>query len=294
MTSGDPLDALWSRFLGRKRGSKSRDGARAELVRAYWGLVEAESRRLLARLPLKAYRQKKEDLVSAGSVGLLLALDHFKPPKGHADSPGRAFEAYARYRIRGQMIDELRNLDFARRNLRKQARQIREAEEALQMELGRLPREEEVAEKIGVPLSEFYDWVAEINMLNLLSLDAGNMAVREGAAPWSDVLADPKAADPLAAAEKKERTDWLTGALRGLPENEQRVLYFYYLEGLTFKEIGTALRLSESRVCQVHHMALFRLQGMIDERERTYGRLHDNLHPARRRLPDGLSSDRER
>lgn len=287
------MRSIWSRFLGRK-DLKGREKAREELARAYYGLVEAESRRLLGRLPAKAYRQKKEDLVSAGVVGLLQALDHFKTPKGHADDPGRAFEAYARYRIRGQMIDELRSLDFARRNLRKQARAIREAEERLQGELGRPPREEEVAASIGIPLSDFYDWVAEINMLNLLSLDAGNAALKDGSAPWSEILADPAAADPLQQAERREKTDWLTGALKGLPDNEQKVLYFYYLEGLTFKEIGTALRLSESRVCQVHHMALFRLQGMIDGREKAHGRVYDNLHATGRRLSDPLSTDRER
>ncbi len=293
MKSGDPLRPVWSRFL-MKREPGGRERAREELARAYYGLVESESRRLLGRLPLKAYRQKKEDLVSAGVVGLLQALDHFSPPREKSEDPGRAFEAYARYRIRGQMIDELRSLDFARRNLRKQARIIREAEDRLQMELGRMPREEEVADAIGVSLAEFYDWVAEINMLNLLSLDAGHQSPKDGTMPWSEVLADPRAADPLAQAERSEKTEWLAGALKRLPENEQRVLYLYYLEGLTFKEIGAVLRLSESRVCQVHHMALFRLQGMIEGRQKSHGRLHDNLHAAGRRLPDGLSSDRER
>lgn len=293
MAPGDALRPVWARFLG-KTGTRSREEARGELAKAYYGLVESESRRLLARLPAKAYRQKKEDLVSAGVVGLLQALDHFSPPKERADDPGRAFEAYARYRIRGQMIDELRGLDFARRNLRKQARLIREAEEQLQVKLGRVPREEEIADALGVSLAEFYDWLAEINMLNLLSLDAGNMALKQGTAPWSEVLADPRADDPLQQAERSEKIELLSGALRSLPENEQRVLYLYYLEGLTFKEIGTVLGLSESRVCQVQHVALFRLQGMIEGREKNHGRLHDNLHATRRRLPDGFSSDRER
>jgi RNA polymerase sigma factor for flagellar operon FliA len=284
---------VWSRFLGKK-DPRARERAREELARAYYGLVESESRRLLGRLPIKAYRQKKEDLVSAGVVGLLQALDHFSPPRGKVDDPGRAFEAYARYRIRGQMIDELRSLDFARRNLRKQARLIRETEERLQTELGRLPREEEVADAIGVPLAEFYDWVAEINMLNLLSLDAGHLSPKEGTTPWAEVLADPRADDPLQQAERKEKTEWLSNSLRKLPEAEQRVLYLYYLENLTFREIGKVLRLSESRVCQVHHMALFRLQGMTEGREKAHGRLHDNLHATRRRLSDGFSSDRER
>jgi len=91
MTSGDPLRPVWLRFLSKK-GTKSWDKAREELARAYYGVVEAESRRLLGRLPVKAYREKKEDLVSAGVVGLLQALDHFQPPPGHVENPGRAFD----------------------------------------------------------------------------------------------------------------------------------------------------------------------------------------------------------
>src|SRR5581483_8897586 len=112
------LNATWAKHLKKKQDLQARE----ELAKTYFSLVDAETRRLLARLPLRVYWEKKEDLRSAGVIGLLQALDHFTPPKNMKHDPGRAFEAYARYRIRGQMIDELRNLDFARRNLRKQAR----------------------------------------------------------------------------------------------------------------------------------------------------------------------------
>src|SRR5581483_1223314 len=137
----DRSTALWNRFLKKKTDLKVRD----ELAKAYFFLVEAETRRMLARLPARAYWEKKDDLGSAGVIGLLQALDHFQPPKDKKSDPGRAFEAYARYRIRGQMFDELRNLDFAKRNLRKQARAIQEAERKLEGKLGRAPREEETA-----------------------------------------------------------------------------------------------------------------------------------------------------
>src|SRR5271170_6221714 len=128
-------DPLWVRFLKKKKDMDARE----ELAKAYFFLVTAEAKRLLARLPLRVYWEKKEDLRSAGVIGLLQALDHFTPPKNMKHDPGRAFEAYARYRIRGQMIDELRNLDFARRNLRKQARLIQEAEKKLEARLERAP-----------------------------------------------------------------------------------------------------------------------------------------------------------
>ena len=272
------LNPLWARFLKEKKDLWARDG----LAKAYFFLVEAETRRMLARLPLRAYWEKKEDLGSAGVIGLLQALDHFTPPKNKGHDPGRAFEAYARYRIRGQMVDELRSLDFARRNLRKQARAIQEAERKLEIRLERPPSEEEMAKALGIPLAELYDWIAEINMLNLLSLDAEVAEGGEGGS-WAELLADAKAENPLDKVEKQEKIEQVAAALKYLGDSEQKVLHFYYVETLTFKEIGRILKVSESRVCQVHHMAVFRLQELLDER-RKHGaaqgreRLHDHHH----------------
>jgi RNA polymerase sigma factor for flagellar operon FliA len=275
MASDDKNDAVWKRFL-KDKNPKDRDF----LARFYFFLVEAESRRLLARLPVKAYWEKKDDLVSAGSIGLLQALDHFTPPKGKAAAPGRAFEAYSRYRIRGQMVDELRNMDFARRNLRKQEKSIQEARRKLEEKLGRSPSEEEIAKSLGMPLDELYDFVAEINMLNLLSLDAELDGVGGEKGAWTDILPDPKAENALDKVEKQERIEMVTAALKKLADSEQKVLQFYYVENLTFKEVGRVLGVSESRVCQIHHMAVFKLQKSVDERREhdgaQYGRLYNN------------------
>jgi|SRR5579859_2850118 len=270
----ESLKPLWARFLKKKSDLRIRE----ELAKSYFFLVESEARRLLARLPPRVYWEKKEDLGSAGVIGLLQALDHFTPPKERQQDPGRAFEAYARYRIRGQMVDELRNLDFARRNLRKQARMIQEAERKLEGKLGRSPREEETAKALGIPLSEFYDWVAEINMLNLLSLDA-ERAGGESEASWAEVLPDPRIENPLDKVEKQEKIERVSQALKRLGEPEQRVLQLYYVENLTFKEIGKVLSVSESRVCQIHHMAVFRLQQWVEER-RDHGssQRHERIH----------------
>ena len=256
------MNALWAKFLKKKKDLEARD----ELAKTYFVLVETETRRLLARLPLRVYWEKKEDLGSAGVIGLLQALDHFAPPKQMKHDPGRAFEAYARYRIRGQMIDELRNLDFARRNLRKQARSIQEAEKKLEVKLGRPPREEETAKALGIPLETLYEWIAEINMLNLLSLDAEVAEKGESGASWADLLPDSKAENPLDKVEKQERIELVADALKTLGDSEQKVLHFYYVENLTFKEIGKILKVSESRVCQIHHVAVFRLQERVEER----------------------------
>src|ERR1700722_16630890 len=275
MASDEKNDAVWKRFL-KDKNSKDRDF----LARFYFFLVEAESRRLLARLPVKAYWEKKDDLVSAGSIGLLQALDHFTPPKAKAATPGRAFEAYARYRIRGQMVDELRSMDFARRNLRKQEKTIQEARRKLEEKLGRSPPEEEIPKSVGMPLDELYDFVAEINMLNLLSLDAELDGAGGEKGAWTDILPDPKAENALDKVEKQERIEMVTEALKKLADLEKKELKFYYVENLTFKEVGRVLGVSESRVCQIHHMAVFKLQKSVDERREhdgaQYGRLYNH------------------
>lgn len=267
MTSGGKIYTLWNRYLKNRKDFEARD----KLALNYYFLVDAESRRLLSRLPLNAYWEKKEDLSSAGVIGLLQAIDHFILPKEKQLNPGIAFEAYARYRIRGQMIDELRNLDFARRNLRKQGRWIQEAEKKLQSKLGRLPREEEIAKVLGINLSELYDWIAEINMLNLLSLDAELVESSVDGDTLADVLPDSKVENPLDKVEKQEKIEQVAAALKKLRDTEQNVLHFYYMENLTFKQIGNILKVSESRICQIHHMAVFRLQEIVGER-RKHGR----------------------
>jgi len=274
------LNLVWAKFLKVKTDLTSRE----ELARGYYYLVEAETRRLLARLPLRVYWEKKDDIASAGAIGLLQALDHFATPKGKKNDPGRAFEAYARYRIRGQMIDELRSLDFARRNLRKNARDIQEAEAKLVAKNGRMPREEEIAKALGIELDELYDWIAEINMLNLLSLDAEKQE-GDGEGSWADVLPDIKAENALDKVEKQEKIEMVVESLKQLDLTGQKVLNLYYVETLTFREIGKILKISESRVCQIHHVSIFRLQELVDRRGKNGGiegreRIHNHRYGA--------------
>jgi RNA polymerase sigma factor for flagellar operon FliA len=272
------LNLIWAKFLKVKTDLASRE----QLAKGYYFLVEAETRRLLARLPLRVYWEKKDDIASAGAIGLLQALDHFSTPKDKKSDPGRAFEAYARYRIRGQMIDELRSLDFARRNLRKNARDIQEAEAKLVAQNGRMPREEEIAKVLGIELDELYEWIAEINMLNLLSLDAEKRD-GEGEGSWADILPDVKAENALDKVEKQEKIDMVAESLKGLDVTGQKVLNLYYVENLTFREIGKVLKISESRVCQIHHVSIFRLQELVDRRGKNGGtkgreRIHDHRY----------------
>src|SRR5665213_633797 len=260
------LNAIWAKFLKGKTDLTSRE----ELAKAYYYLVEAETRRLLARLPLRVYWEKKDDIASSGAIGLLQAIDHFSVPKDKKKDPGRAFEAYARYRIRGQMIDELRTLDFARRNLRKNAKDIQEAEAKLIAENGRAPREEEIAKALGVDLDELYDWIAEINMLNLLSLEAEKREGK-GEETWADSLVDTKAENALDKVEKLEKIEIVAESVKQLDLIGQKVLSLYYVENLTFREIGKILKISESRVCQIHHVSIFKLQDIVDRRGKNGG-----------------------
>ncbi len=275
MTKEEALRRAWGTYLINKKDLFSRDF----LAQSYLYLVEGETRRLLARLPARVYWEKKDDLASAGAIGLLKALDVFTPPQSKKSDPGRAFEAYSRYRIRGQMVDELREMDFARRNLRKQARLIQEAEKRLEIKFQRSPLPEETAKALGVELEVFYDWVAEINMLNLLSLDAEIQGQVDGGS-WVDSIVDERAENPLDKVEIQEKIERVTLALIRLGDSEQKVLQLYYVEGLTFKEIGKVLKVSESRVCQIHHMAVFHLQELVEG-----GKAHGS-HKGSERLHD--------
>ena len=154
--------------------------------------------------------------------------------------------------------------------MRKRARDIQEAEAKLTEKNGRVPREEEIAKHLGVDLDEIYDWIAEINMLNLLSLDAEKRE-GEGEGSWADILPDVKAENALDKVEKQEKIDMVAESLKNLDVAGQKVLNLYYVENLTFKEIGKVLKISESRVCQIHHVSIFRLQELVDRRGKNGG-----------------------
>jgi RNA polymerase sigma factor for flagellar operon FliA len=171
------------------------------------------------------------------------------------------FETYCTTRIRGAILDELRSLDWVPRIVRNKANRIDQAWKGLEVSLGRIPTDIEMAERLQVSLEEYEDMLREASAVTITSLtdktkeDQGSKSLRK-----IDLLEDKKGLDPEYELKKKEITEIVT---RGLTRKERLIILLYYYEDLTMREIGAALNLSESRVCQLHSRIIFRLKSQL-------------------------------
>jgi len=217
------------------------------------------ARRIHDRLPSHV---PFDDLVHAGILGLIDAVDKFDPSKNVQ------LKSYARFRIRGAILDSLRQMDWGPRHLRRRARSIEQAHRELAAELGRAPAEPELAARLGMPLEEFQQLLGELRGLDLGSLEgqSDNGLMEENIA----VAATRTEEDPFHLTLRTEMRTILARAIEELDEKERQVLGLYYLEELTMKEVGMILDIGESRVSQIHTAALIRLRS----------RLHGRLGPA--------------
>lgn len=191
------------------------------------------------------------DLVSAGSEGLLEACASFDPERGDN------FEVYAERRIRGAILDELRAADVMTRHGRRRLREIRRAVAELERMLGRAPDEEEVATRLGIPLDEYRRVTHELSLAPALA--------RGGEIDADDIAS--AAHDPQELCVATEMRDRLTLAIAALPTRMQEVLALYYQEECTQAEIGRALGVTESRVCQILREAAARLRDALDDED---------------------------
>jgi RNA polymerase sigma factor for flagellar operon FliA len=199
-----------------------------------------------------------EDLVHAGILGLIDAVDKFDPRKNVQ------LKSYARFRIRGAILDSLRQMDWSPRNLRRQARRIEDANRELAAELGRAPSEPELAARMGLPLEEFQRLLGELRGLDLGSLQA--QSEDSGGDDAVTAVACRPEEDPFQLTLRAEMRTLLTHAIEELDEKERQVLGLYYLEELTMKEVGVLLDIGESRVSQIHTAALSRLRSRLQGR----------------------------
>jgi len=223
---------------------------------------------LLANIPLIAYISERlavslphsvelDDLKSLGILGLIDAIENYKPEKQVR------FTSYAALRIKGSIIDGLRSLDWVPRSVRKKARNLEKMLHQLEGELGRPVTDKEMAAKLGVELSEYQAMLEEVSPISFISLndtvyEDGDQAIRLG-----DVIEDTDSFGPYSDLERKEVKQILVGGINSLPEREKLVLALYYYEELTLKEIGEVMQISESRVCQIHTEAMLRLRGKL-------------------------------
>ncbi|VVE18020.1 RNA polymerase sigma70 [Pandoraea eparura] len=220
----------------------------------YAPLVRRLALQLMAKLPASV---ELEDLIQAGMLGLLDAANRYQ------ETQGAQFETYASQRIRGAMLDELRELDWASRGIRKTARQIEKAVQRLEQRLGRGPSESEIAGEMSIGLAEYQQMLQDVHGCQLVYYEDFDSADDE---PFIDrICADP-GADPLTMLLDEGLRGGVIDAIERLPEREKLLMSLYYDQGLNLREIGAVLEVSESRVCQLHSQAISRLRATLREK----------------------------
>lgn len=245
----------------RAYGAKSRPAAGApkplpdEAIRAYLPLVRRVVQRLAVRKPPQI---ELDELVSWGTEGLLDAFKKYDATKQ------ATFATYAQFRIRGAILDRLRAMDWVSRSVRQKASLLEKTYRRLEGTLGRPASEEEVAEALGMTLPALHALLSEVGQMSLFSLEDLGVGPNQERLQLEKLL-DGESADPMKALLTRERVDLVADAIRLLPDKERTVIALYYHEGITMKEVGVVLGLTESRVSQLHAQALLRLRGLLHE-----------------------------
>lgn len=270
-TTPPDVTALWERL--EKSGDED---ARRQLVEGNVGLVRYVAGRLAVGLP---HYLEFPDLYGAGLIGLIQAVDNFDRGRGIK------FETYAIPRIRGAILDELRAQDWFPRSLRRKARQLESTFAALEARLGRAVSDEEVAREMGISLDEYDRVLGQISVATLVSLESElHPDDPGGGSRVIDTIVDESAVNPDDVIAQGELRDVIVGALDELADKERLVLTLYYYEELTLREIGDILEVTESRVCQIHTKAIFRLKGKVERKisAKSISRLGDEVRDALR------------
>lgn len=244
-------DELWRRYSATKDSE-----ARAELIEEYLGLVYDIAQKMARRMPDTV---ELSELVSAGSIGLMKAIDSYN------ERLGFAFSTYAVPRIRGAILDDLRSRDHASRSNRKHEREIMEAKDALRQSLGREPLDTEVAGFLGVDLDRYWAWCDDIAARDHVSLDGkASSGEDDDSLSYRDIVPDNDTEDPSSRLEGESVNQILRDAISELPHQERLVLALYYYEELKLSEIGRALELTESRISQIRSKAVRSLRSRLN------------------------------
>jgi RNA polymerase sigma factor for flagellar operon FliA len=237
------MQARWQEYV-RSRSPKLREA----IIQEYAILA----RRAVDRLQISPWGcVSQEDLISHAIIGLIDAIDRYDPELG------TPFEGFAMPRIRGAILDALRQLDWVPRTVRVKEQQLRRAFGKLEAVLARPPKDEEVAQELGISLEELERLITEVARGSVLSLD--DLVAGMGETTLGEVTPSDGADDPYRSQERDEARRRLADAIDALPEREKLVVSLYYYHELTLKEIGRILKVTEQRVSQIHTKAMLRL-----------------------------------
>jgi RNA polymerase sigma factor for flagellar operon FliA len=197
-----------------------------------------------------------DDLISTGVIGLLAAIDNFDPAQNVK------LKTYAEHRIRGAIMDSLREMDWRSRDTRKRAKQIEAAIHRMKRVVGREPTEEEIAGALGIALAEYHAWLLEVQSVEIHSLDA--VGPDGESYSFLNVISDDEKSWPSHVVERKELQRIIVAAIDRMSRNERTVLSLYYYEELTLREIAEVMGMHLSRVGQIKTQAILRLRSHLE------------------------------
>jgi len=228
---------------------------RDRLILEYAPTIKYIAQRIAARLPPHI---SLDDLINAGVIGLIDAIEKYDPSRDNT------FKTYAEFRIRGTMLDELRNLDWVPRSVRQKEGALDRAYGELERTLGRSAHDEEVAELLGIEIDEFYVWCNQVKGVSLLSLEAPGLRSTDGETlNLMDLVSTDTAKSPAQLVQAHRLKALVAEAIDDLPYQEKVVISLYYYEELTMKEIGKVLDITESRVSQIHTKSILHLRSKL-------------------------------
>ncbi|VAV85227.1 RNA polymerase sigma factor for flagellar operon [hydrothermal vent metagenome] len=226
---------------------------RDHLIVEHASLVKIIAHQLAIHLPPHI---DVNDLMGSGSIGLIEAVDKFDPDRGVK------FKTYATIRIRGAIMDELRNMDWMSRSMREKSNQLVKAYDIVEKRHGRPAETEEVAEFLGISHDNLFTLLREVSSFSVLNIEDLGLKDGEGM-NILDCIKDPNGKDPVTVHKLKELRETIKTAVDHLPDKEKLVVSLYYYDELTMKEIGRVLDITESRVCQLHSQSMHRLKGRL-------------------------------
>ena len=241
---------IWKRYARHGAGSK----VESEITQQYLPLVKTVVGRLAMTLPAHA---ATEDLYSAGLVGLLNAIRRYNP------RTGVLFETYARVRIRGNVFDELRRLDWVPRSVHDKARKVEVVMRSLEQKHGHIPSNMQMAKAMNMSEDDYEHLLNTIKPATFVCLDSVRSAEQEGEATQHEAVADSSQPDPGHATARREMARIIVKRLKHLPEVQRKVLALYYFEDLRLREIAEVFGVTESRISQIHAAAVLNIRAYL-------------------------------